>query len=265
MTDLSINQIICGDCLDMMRGWPNECVDLVVTSPPYNIGKEYEKVVDLGAYTKWQEEIIRECHRISRSNGSICWVVGNYVEEGRIIPLDTLIHPIFDNLGMKLRNRVVWFFRHGLHSRHRFSGRYEVVLWYTKSDDYTFNLDEVRVPQLWPKKKAYKGPRKGQYTSHPLGKNPSDVWEDVVWDVPHDVWHIRNVHSNIRQKTTHPAQFPEELVERLVKALSNEGDLVFDPFVGSGTTCAVAKRLGRHFIGIDLNPDYCEIARKRCL
>lgn len=102
--------------------------------------------------------MIGECVRTLHDSGSICWQVGNYVNNGEIIPLDIALYPIFAGLGLHLRNRSVWHFEHGLHASKRFSGRYEVILWFTKSDRYTFNLDDVRVPQKYPNKKHFKGP-----------------------------------------------------------------------------------------------------------
>ncbi len=142
-----------GDVRDLLRDIPNEFVSLVVTSPPYNIGKSYENKTSLEKYLKEQEKIINECVRVLKDDGSICWQVGNYVEDSSIIPLDIVLYPIFQKLNLKLRNRIVWHFGHGLHASKRFSGRYEVILWFTKSDDYIFNLDSVRIPQKYPQKK----------------------------------------------------------------------------------------------------------------
>ncbi len=178
---------------------------LIVTSPPYNLGKSYEEKRELEAYVKWQARIIRKCRAVLRPGGSICWQVGNYVCNGGILPLDILLHPIFQELGLTLRNRIVWTFGHGLHCQTRFSGRYEVVLWYTDGDDYVFDLDAVRIPSKYPGKKAFKGPRAGAYSSNPLGKNPSDVWE------------IPNVKANHVEKTSHPCQFPIGRVQRFVQ------------------------------------------------
>ncbi len=246
--DPRVNLVIFhGDCKELMKEIPKEFVTLIVTSPPYNIGKEYEKIMSLDDYVKWHQEIINKCHKILAENGSICWEVGNYINKGEIIPLDTLLYPIFKNLGMKLRNRIVWHFRHGLHAKKRLSGRYETVLWFTKSDNYIFNLDDIRVPQLYPKKKAYKGPNKGKVSSHPLGKNPGDVWD------------ISNVHANIPEKTLHPAQYPEALIERIILATTKRDDWVFDPFLGSGTTAVVALRLGRRVIGAETKKKYIDV------
>ncbi len=240
-----------GNVLNLFQQMPDKFVKLVVTSPPYNIGKPYEEKLDMEEYVAQQEEIIRESVRVLRDDGSICWQVGNHVNNGEIIPLDILLYPIFKKLGLHLRNRIVWHFGHGLHASKRFSGRYEVILWFTKTNHYTFNLDAVRVPQKYPQKKHFKGPKKGQLSGHPLGKNPSDVWE------------IPNVKSNHVEKTIHPCQFPIELIERLVLALTNKGDWVFDPFIGVGSTAIAALMHERKAIGAEIVPDYVTVARER--
>ncbi len=153
-----------GDCLEMLRAIPAECMQLIVTSPPYNIGKEYEKRLDIDLYLRQQAQVIAECVRTLAPMGSICWQVGNYVDRGAIIPLDTVLYPIFAGLGLRMRNRIIWHFEHGLHCSRRFSGRYETIIWFTKSDEYVFNLDAVRVPQKYPGKKYFKGPKAGQYS-----------------------------------------------------------------------------------------------------
>ena len=164
--------VYLGDCLDLLKKVPDLSVQLVVTSPPYNIGKAYEKKQSLPQYIEMQKQVITECFRVLSSNGSICWQVGNYVENGEIIPLDIALFPIFNSLGFKLRNRIIWHFEHGLHCSKRFSGRYEIIIWFTKSDNYIFNLDPVQVPQKYPGKKYFKGPKAGQFSGNPLGKNP---------------------------------------------------------------------------------------------
>ena len=206
------------DAMQFLSRLPRgEAFDLVVTSPPYNIGKEYEKRVPLHDYLDWQRKIIEEIVPRVRKSGSVCWEVGNFVENGVIEPLDTWLHPIFTANGLHLRNRIIWHFGHGLHCQRRFSGRYETVLWYTKSDDYVFNLDSVRVRSKYPGKRHYKGPRSGKLSSNPSGKNPEDVWE-----FPTDMWNIPNVKCNHKEKTDHPCQFPVGLVERLILALSKK-------------------------------------------
>ena len=240
-----------GDCLEMLRSCPDGVFQLVVTSPPYNIGKEYEKRMDIQSYLDQQAEVIRQCARCLSSAGSICWQVGNYVDDGAIIPLDTVLYPIFTKLGLRMRNRIIWHFEHGLHCSSRFSGRYETIVWFTKSDDYVFNLDPVRVPQKYPGKKYFKGPNAGKYSCNPLGKNPGDLWV------------IPNVKNNHVEKTEHPCQFPVELVERLVLSMTHPGDWVFDPFLGAGTSIVAAVRHGRSGAGAEIVPKYASLARDR--
>lgn len=225
--------------------------DLVITSPPYNIGKSYESRAPIEEYLSWQKGVVTSIVKRLRPGGSLCWQVGNYVENGTIMPLDIALAPMFAELGLKLRNRIVWKFGHGLHTARRFSGRYEVVLWYTLGDDYTFNLDDVRVPSKYPGKKAYKGPKAGQLSGNPRGKNPEDVW-----DIP-------NVKANHVEKTGHPCQFPVGLVERLVLALSNPGDIVFDPFAGVASTGVAALLHNRRFLGAEPVEPYFQTGLRR--
>jgi len=240
-----------GNCLDFLKTIPDKKLQLIITSPPYNIGKKYEQKLQLKQYIEQQEIVIYECFRTLSDRGSICWQVGNYVEDGSIVPLDSALYPIFESLGLKMRNRIIWHFEHGLHCSKRFSGRYETIVWFTKTKDYTFNLDPVRVPQKYPGKKYFKGPKAGQYSCNPLGKNPGDVW-----DIP-------NVKSNHVEKTIHPCQFPVELIERFVLSLTNEGDWVFDPFLGVGTSIIAAIRHNRKGAGADIEPEYINIASQR--
>ena len=244
-----------GDVEKFLDALPSQPLfDLVVTSPPYNIGKAYEDRQRLEDYLDWQQRVIGKCVDRLSPRGSICWQVGNFVEgngEATILPLDMVFHPIFDGLGLKLRNRIVWHYGHGLHYKRRFSGRYEVVLWYTNSDDYTFNLDAVRVPSKYPGKKHYKGPRTGQYSGNPLGKNPEDVWA------------IPNVKSSHVEKTGHPCQFPAALVQRLTLALTNPREVVFDPFAGVASTGVAAAITGRKFRGCEIAEDYAEMGEQR--
>lgn len=240
-----------GDCLDLLKTIPDASIQLIVTSPPYNIGKEYEEKLRLNVYIEQQAKIITQCTRVLSPGGSICWQVGNHVDKGAIIPLDTVLFPVFAGLGLRMRNRIIWHFEHGLHCNRRFSGRYETIIWFTKSDNYTFNLDAVRVPQKYPGKKHFKGPKAGQYSCNPLGKNPGDLWV------------IPNVKSNHVEKTDHPCQFPVELIERLVLSLSNSGDWVLDPFLGSGTSIIAAIRHDRRGVGAEILPRYATLARQR--
>lgn len=262
-------KIFCGDSLKVLDKIPDESLQLIVTSPPYNIGKEYERDQrrSLEEYVEWLRPIIRKmCKKIS-DDGSICWQVGNYVNKGEVFPLDFYFYQIFLDEGFKLRNRIIWHFNFGLHASARFSGRYETILWFTKSDNYVFNLDAIRVPQLYPGKRhsSKKGELAGVPSGNPLGKNPSDFWEfssveafenDLTWDIP-------NVKSNHPEKTLHPCQFPTELAERCILAFTKKGDVVLDPFVGAGTTVIAALKHGRVGLGIDKSREYAKLARER--
>jgi adenine-specific DNA-methyltransferase len=240
-----------GNCLELLKKIPDGSLQLIITSPPYNIGKEYERKLKLDLYVEQQATVIKECARALSDQGSICWQVGNYIDNGAIIPLDTVLFPVFNALGLKMRNRIIWHFEHGLHCKKRFSGRYETIIWFTKTDEYVFDLDPIRVPQKYPGKKHFKGPKAGQYSSNPLGKNPGDLWI------------IPNVKSNHIEKTIHPCQFPVELVERFVLSLTKKDDWVFDPFLGVGTTIISAIRHGRRGVGAEIVPDYVKIAHDR--
>lgn len=241
----------CDDNLSFMRPLKKESMKLIITSPPYNIGKSYEKKSPLKNYIQDQAQVISECVRLLHSNGSLCWQVGNHVQEGEIFPLDIMLYHIFKDHGLKLRNRIIWHFEHGLHCTKRLSGRYETILWFTKGDDYTFNLDPIRVPSKYPNKKHFKGPKAGQLSCNPNGKNPGDVWI------------FPNVKSNHVEKTVHPCQFPVELVERLVLSLTDEGDAVFDPYMGVGSSVIGAIKHGRAGYGCEIMPEYVEIAWQR--
>lgn len=241
-----------GDVSELLKTIPKETIQLIVTSPPYNLGKEYEKKQDIERYVKEQKIIIDACIPLLRPEGSICWQVGNYVtSKAEVIPLDILLYDIFKSNGLSLRNRIIWHFGHGLHTRRRFSGRYETILWFTKGDNYHFDLDAVRVKQKYPGKRAFKGPNAGKYSGHPDGKNPSDVW-----DIP-------NVKANHIEKTDHPCQFPIGLVQPLIRALTRKNDWVMDPFLGTGTTACAAILDERRAIGAEYFAKYQRIAEKR--
>jgi len=240
----------------------NLCL-LSYTSPPYNIGKIYESKTSIDVYLESQANIIQELKRILKDDGSICWQVGNFVQDGEVYPLDILYYPIFKELGFYLRNRIIWYFGHGLHASKRFSGRYETILWFTKSKEYKFNLDPVRVPSKYPGKRHFKGSKVGQPSGNPLGKNPSDIWELMVKEWDELLWNIPNVKSNHPEKTIHPCQYPIELVERCVLAMTDVGDWVFDPYAGVGSSLIAALMHSRRAIGSEKEESYVEIARDR--
>lgn len=250
--------IFNGDCLNLMQKLPDESVDLVVTSPPYCMGKAYENPADdIETFKNQHLKIFPDLYRILKVGGSICWQVGYHVTDASVLPLDYIVYKVFAEGSSQLehplllRNRIIWTFGHGLNSTKRFSGRHETILWFTKGEQHIFNLDNVRVPQKYPGKRAYKGPNKGALSGNPFGKNPSDVWE------------IPNVKAKHIEKTEHPCQFPVAIPQRLIRALAPTNGLILDPFMGSGTTGVSAILEGRRFVGAEMQKDYYDIANAR--
>jgi DNA modification methylase len=253
----------CGDTLDFLETVPNETAKLIITSPPYNLGKEYESKTRIEKYLNFQDQVIEQLVLKLRTDGSICWQVGNFVENSEVFPLDTLYYNHFKKHGLKLRNRIIWRFNHGLHASKRFSGRYETILWFTKSDKYTFNLDSVRVPSKYPGKRHFKGPKRGLPSGNPLGKNPSDVWEFVAQEWDEELWDIPNVKANHPEKTNHPCQYPIELIERCILALTEKDDWVLDPYCGVGSALIAALKHNRKAAGVDKEQEYIKTATQR--
>jgi len=252
-----------GDTLTFLKTLPSNTANLIVTSPPYNVGKNYEKKISLEKYLKNQEEVINELIRVLNDSGSICWQVGNYVNMKEVFPLDIYYYPIFKKFGMKLRNRIIWQYSHGLHESRRFSGRYETILWFTKTDQFKFNLDSVRIPSKYPGKRQYKGPNKGKPSCNPKGKNPSDIWDFVIEEWNKEIWQIPNVKASHPEKTIHPCQFPIELIERCVLAFTDENDLILDPYCGVGSSLIAGLKHNRRVLGIDKEHVFIDIAKKR--
>lgn len=247
-----------GDCNDLLKTIPNDSIDLIITSPPYCMGKAYENSHDdIETFKKQHTKIFSDIYRVLKPGGSICWQIGYHINHSCVFPLDYYVYDIFTQNNNKLpiplilRNRIIWTFGHGLNSSKRFSGRHEIILWFTKGNEYNFNLDSVRIPQKYPGKRSYKGPNKGKLSGNPLGKNPSDIW-----DIP-------NVKAQHIEKTDHPCQFPVALPQRLIKALTKENDIVFDPFMGSGTTGVASLLEHRKFVGSELQENYYNISKKR--
>jgi adenine-specific DNA-methyltransferase len=252
LVKLSVATTYMGDAWKLLQCLPSSSVDLVFSSPPYCMGKEYEDSSDIADFIASHKLLLPELVRVLKTNGSLCWQVGNHAKNGVVTPLDSLVYCEMLNLPeMKLRNRIVWSIGHGLHCSNRFSGRHESILWYTKGDDYVFNLDAVRVAQKYPGKVHSKGPNKGNLSGNPLGKNPGDVWE------------IPNVKANHAEKTSHPCQFPVALPQIFIRALTSSDDLIFDPFMGSGSSGVAAIAEGRRFLGCELEPSYVEISESR--
>lgn len=252
---MEVSQIYCKSSEEMPE-IEDGSVSLIVTSPPYNIkvrygnvhkngkvikskGIKYKDNLSEDEYRQLLRKVFNECKRVLKQNGSIWINIKNRFDDDIIIP-PFWITDFFDD--MFLKNIIIWNFDWGGATNKRFSPRYEYVFWFTKDKkDYIFNLDNVKIPAL--------NYRPDRFRSQ--------------WKNPSDVWYMQIVSGNYPERTSHPAQYPEELIERIIKVASNEGDVVLDPFVGSGTTARVAKDLNRKYIGYESNPEYVEICKKR--
>ncbi len=241
-----ICEVVRVDCVKHMKSMATESVDLICTSPPYKANKSYESWDSFEDYEDFAEQWIEQATRILTPTGTLMLNVGyTKISRNETLPLTYLYHKIASKHGLKLVQEIVWRYFGGMSYKLRYTHRTERIMWLTKDpDNCTFNLDDVRVKE-W---KAF------DKRNNPLGKNPSDVWE---------IKRVVGGTGAVNMKYNHPAQFPKALVERIIKGHSNEGDLVFDPFLGTGTTCVVAKELERHSLGCELLKEYIDICEIR--
>ena len=231
------DRLIVGDALDVLPQIPSASVHLVCADPPYNLGKDYGAGVDKRAWNEYEQFThawLAECHRILRDDGSL------YVFMG--VRFIARLYLILEEMGFLFNGWITWHYTQGTGRTIGFSPRHEDILYFTKSTDYTFNLDPVRIPQKYYRER-----------NNMRGANPGDVWA------------FSHVHYSNPEREDHPTQKPEALIERIVRASSNENDIVLDPFVGSGTTARVAQALNRRYIGIDITPEYIAMAERRLL
>ncbi|MFK0183507.1 DNA-methyltransferase [Streptomyces rubiginosohelvolus] len=240
-----------GDSLDLLKSIPSQIFDLTVTSPPYNIGKEYENVLTVDGYVSWCEAWMTHVHEVTREGGAF-WLNVGYIPvpgQGKAVPIPYLL---WNKSPFYMIQEVVWNYGAGVASRKSFSPRNEKFLWYVRDpENYYFDLDSVRDPNVkYPNQK-----KNGKLKCNPLGKNPTDVWQ------------FPKVTSGAKrssvERTAHPAQFPVAVIERIIKACSPSDGLVFDPFLGSGTTAVVARAQGRCSVGIEMREGYLDIAASR--
>lgn len=238
---MRVNEIYEGDCIEVMAGFPPESVDLIFADPPFNIGVQYDNSGDDKKYldyVAWSDNWIGAAARLLKKTGSFYVAIGDeYAAEIRMIGRKK---------DLFLRNWIIWHYTFGQNQRRKFSRAHtHIFYWVREEQHFTFDADAVRVPSA--RQEVYSDKR-----AHPRGK------------VPDDVWTFSRVCGTFKERMgKHPCQMPESLLERIVLASSNEGDLVLDPFCGTGTTVAVAQKLGRNYIGIDISPRYCELTRKR--
>ena len=229
-------ELICGDALEQIRYMEDESIDLVVTDPPYNLSKNYGNNNDkkeFEEYLEFSRAWLYECKRVLKPSGTIYVFMGmRYISYIYII--------LEKELGLNFNSWITWYYTQGIGKIKGFSPRHDDILMFTKSKDFIFNLDSIRVPQ-----KFYRS------INNMRGANPGNVWEFS---------HMHYCNSN---RQSHPTQKPEGLFERMILASSNVGGTVLDPFVGSGTSLRVCQQLKRNCIGIDINPEFVELARTR--
>ena len=239
------------DCEESLKRLEVPFLASTITSPPYNIGKEYENVMPLENYLSWLSRVANNIEKITLPNGNFMFNVGylSVKDKGKAVPISYLV---WDKIPFYLNQEIIWHYEAGVAAKKYLSPRNEKILWYVKNkDSYTFNLDSIRDPNV-----KYPNQRKnGKLRCNSIGKNPSDVWEIAKV--------TSGTNRSSTERTSHPAQFPEDLIRRLMLGFTNKNDIVLDPFMGSGTVGSVAVELKRRFVGFEINPDYCEIAKKR--
>lgn len=239
---IPLDTIFLGDCRDLLHSLPDQCADLVVSSPPfsystverrgkgadnrlYNQRRQNETRKALVTYLDQQTEILKDCCRILKETGSLFWQLGSFSDIGGTVPLDVRFFPILEALGLIPRNRIILAKQSGARGQRNFSCRHATILWFTKSDDYVFHGDE--------------------------GQDVGDLWV------------FQSVGQNHEEQTIFPCQFPEDLTARMILSATNEGGVVVDPYIGSGTVAVVAKEFKRHFIGAEIDARYHAVALKR--
>lgn len=228
---------ICGDAVKEMKKIPDKSITLIVTDPPYNLNKNYgnnQDNLDFSEYLDFSRKWLAQAKRVLKDDGSIYLFMGvRYI---------SYIYALLEQeLNMSFNSWITWFYTQGIGKKRGFSPRHDDILFFTKDPKiYTFNLDAVRVPQ-----KFYRS------VNNMRGANPGNVWQ------------FSHIHYCNENRRSHPTQKPEGLFERMILASSNEGDMVLDPFVGSGTTLRVCQQLKRNCIGIDINPSYVTMTKER--
>jgi site-specific DNA-methyltransferase (adenine-specific) len=253
-----MNEVITGDCIQVLNQLPKGCADLVFADPPFNIGYEYDVYHDRRSkadYLAWVEQWLAAAVRVLSPTGSLFVAIGDEFAAEHKIRLDAL--------GLTLRNWIVWHYTFGVSCTKKFNRSHAHILYYVRDPKrYTFNADAVRVPSA--RQTTYADRR-----ANPIGKLPDDTWvlrpqESSVHFQPNcDTWAVSRVCGTFRERTNHPCQMPEAILDRIILAATNPGDLVLDPFAGSGTTLVVAKKRHRQYLGVELSEAYADAIRKR--
>ena len=255
---MQLNDVIEGDCVKVLAGMPAGSVDLVFADPPFNIGYEYDVYDDRRAkadYLAWTETWLAAAVRVLKPDGSFFLAIGDeFVAEHKVL---------LDALGLTMRNWIVWHYTFGVNCSKKFNRSHAHILYYVRDPKhYTFNPDSVRVPSA--RMTTYADRR-----ANPVGKLPDDTWvlrpqeSDEHFRDDQDTWHVPRVCGTFKERLGHPCQMPEGVLDRIIRVASNENGIVLDPFAGSGTTLAVAKKLGRSYLGVELSEQYADGVRKR--
>ena len=253
-----MNDVLTGDCLRHLATLPAASVDLAFADPPFNIGYEYDVYDDRKAkadYLAWTEKWLRAVRRVLKPTASFYVAIGDeYAAELKVR---------LDALGLTMRNWIVWHYTFGVHCQRKFNRSHAHILYYVADPKhFTFNAAAVRVPSA--RQTTYADRR-----ANPTGKLPDDTWvlrpqeDERCFPPDSDTWYVARVCGTFKERTGHPCQMPEAVLERIVRASSDPGDVVLDPFAGSGTTLAVAKRLGRRYLGVELSAEYAARVRLR--
>lgn len=233
---MNFNRLLCGHAVQEMSRLPDACIDLLIADPPYNLGKDYGNNLDRKAWHEYEaftRSWLAQAVRLLKPTGSI------YVFMG-VRFISRLFLLLEEEFELNFNGWITWHYTQGMGRKSGFSPRHEDILYFTRSQDFIFNLDDVRVPQKYYRER-----------NNMAGANPGDVWT------------FSHVHYCSAEREAHPTQKPEALLERIIKASSQPGQVVLDPFVGSGTTCRVAQVLERVWFGIDINPEYISMSQKR--
>lgn len=250
-----------GECVETMKSMTKGSVNTIVTSPPYNLGKKYGKYKDNTGFEEWEkliDRVAKAAYDVLADNGSFLLNVSPVPDKNtkEIVPLDAIAYFVFKRNGYALRNSIVWHFNNMQNCTNRLSGRWEAILWFVKDiNNYQFNLDDIRIPYITKNDKRLVGG---------TGRNPTDTWN---FDIPEsDFWYFDRVNNMTKKKlelTEHPCIFPTPMIERIIKMTTKKGDVVLDPFLGSGTTLVASQNLGRIGLGIELDDKFSPIIEQR--
>lgn len=254
-----LNRIHHGDCLTGLRGLPSGSIDLAFADPPFNIGYHYDQYHDRledDEYLEWSKAWMEEIFRILKADGTFWLAIGDeYAAELKVLA---------QQLGFRTRNWVVWYYTFGVHCKHKFTRSHAHLLYFVKDPGkFTFNRQAIAVPSA--RQLVY-----GDRRANPQGRVPDDTWilrpQDCVegFSADEDTWYFPRVNGTFKERAGfHGCQMPEQLLGRIIRACSQEDEIILDPFSGSATTLVVAKKLGRRYLGFELSDQYFQMGMQR--